>query len=88
MCLVHSAALVAEYLQMLESLPHMPVGAAALQSVTPNAVQESAVSDDVLSPGDEAGCLGRDFTEAGLLGKVNIECKFKLSNIIKLCSYF
>lgn len=68
MCLVHSAALVSEYLQMLESLPHMPVGAAALQSVTPNAVQESAVSDDVLSPGDEAGCLGRDFTEAGLLG--------------------
>lgn len=34
MCLVHSAALVAEYLAMLESLPYLPAGAAALEKVT------------------------------------------------------
>lgn len=33
MCLVHSAALVAEYLAMLESLPYLPAGAAALEKV-------------------------------------------------------
>ncbi|XP_056642383.1 dedicator of cytokinesis protein 7 [Diorhabda sublineata] len=68
MCLVHSAALVAEYLAMLESLPHLPAGAAALQPVSPNVLEESAVSDDVLSPEKEGGCLGSHFTEAGLLG--------------------
>ncbi|CAH1183209.1 unnamed protein product [Phaedon cochleariae] len=68
MCLVHSAALVAEYLVMLESLPHLPSGAAALERVSPNVLEESAVSDDVLSPEREGGCLGSHFTEAGLLG--------------------
>ncbi|KAG5883156.1 hypothetical protein JTB14_033407 [Gonioctena quinquepunctata] len=68
MCLVHSAALVAEYLVMLESLPHLPAGAAALERVSPNVLEESAVSDDVLSPEREGGCLGSHFTEAGLLG--------------------
>ncbi|XP_076269946.1 dedicator of cytokinesis isoform X1 [Rhynchophorus ferrugineus] len=68
MCLVHSAALVAEYLAMLESLPHLPAGAAALEKVSPNVLEESAVSDDVLSPEREGGCLGSHFTEAGLLG--------------------
>ncbi|CAG9858416.1 unnamed protein product [Phyllotreta striolata] len=68
MCLVHSAALVAEYLAMLESLPHLPAGAAALERVSPNVLEESAVSDDVLSPEKEGGCLGSHFTEAGLLG--------------------
>ncbi|CAG9827394.1 unnamed protein product [Diabrotica balteata] len=68
MCLVHSAALVAEYLAMLEPLPHLPAGAAALERVSPNVLKESAVSDDVLSPEKEGGCLGSHFTEAGLLG--------------------
>ncbi|XP_017773052.1 PREDICTED: dedicator of cytokinesis protein 7 [Nicrophorus vespilloides] len=66
MCLVHSAALVAEYLAMLEPLPHLPAGAAALEKVSPNVLEESAVSDDVLSPDREGGCLG--FSEGGLLG--------------------
>ncbi|KAL1514145.1 hypothetical protein ABEB36_003452 [Hypothenemus hampei] len=68
MCLVHSAALVAEYLAMLESLPHLPAGAASLEKVSPNVLEESAVSDDVLSPEREGGCLGSHFTEGGLLG--------------------
>lgn len=66
MCYVHSAALVAEYLSMLESQPHLPVGAVSFQLVTPNALMESAVSDDVLSPGEDGICLGNHFTETGL----------------------
>lgn len=67
MCLVSSAALVAEYLHMLEDQPHMPIGAVSFQKVTPNALLESAVSDDVVSPDEEGVCLGKDFTEQGLV---------------------
>jgi hypothetical protein len=67
MCLVHSAALVAEYLHMLEDQTHLPIGAVAFERVSPNALQESAVSDDVLSPDEEGVCLGKDFTEGGLV---------------------
>ncbi|PSN35267.1 Dedicator of cytokinesis protein 7 [Blattella germanica] len=68
MCLVHSAALVAEYLHMLEDQPHLPIGAVGFEKVSPNALEESAVSDDVLSPEEEGVCLGKDFTESGLVG--------------------
>ncbi|XP_071439283.1 dedicator of cytokinesis protein 7 [Hetaerina americana] len=68
MCLVHSAALVSEYLHMLEDLPHLPVGAVSFEHITPNSLEESAVSDDVLSPDEEGVCLGKDFTESGLVG--------------------
>ncbi|KAF5303063.1 hypothetical protein FQR65_LT08392 [Abscondita terminalis] len=67
MCMVHSAALVAEYLAMIEQLPHLPVGAAALEKVSPNVLAESAVSDDVLSPEREGLCLGSHFSEGGLM---------------------
>lgn len=67
MCMVHSAALVAEYLAMIEPLPHLPAGAAALEKVSPNVLAESAVSDDVLSPEREGVCLGSHFSEGGLL---------------------
>ncbi|XP_022913566.1 dedicator of cytokinesis protein 7 [Onthophagus taurus] len=65
MCCLHSAALVAEYLAMLEPLPHLPDGAATLEKVSPNVLEESAVSDDVLSPDREEGCLG--FSEGRLM---------------------
>ncbi|KAL0280011.1 UNVERIFIED_CONTAM: hypothetical protein PYX00_001439 [Menopon gallinae] len=68
MCLVHSAALVAEYLHMLEDQTHLPIGAVSFDSITPNALEESAVSDDVLSPDEEGVCLGNYFTESGLVG--------------------
>nr|CAD7402776.1 unnamed protein product [Timema poppensis] len=68
MCLVHSAALVAEYLHMLEDQPQLPVGAVGLEMVSPNVLEESAVSDDVLSPEEEGVCLGNYFTESGLVG--------------------
>jgi hypothetical protein len=66
MCYVHSAALVAEYLSMLESQTHLPVGAVSFKHISPNTLSESAVSDDVLNPGEEGICLGNRFTESGL----------------------
>jgi len=50
MCLVHSASLVSEYLCMLEDKRHLPVGCVDFQRITTNALEESAVSDDVISP--------------------------------------
>ena len=50
MCLVHGAALVAEYLYMLEGRPYLPLGCVAFQKLSPNVIEESAVSDDVVSP--------------------------------------
>ncbi|XP_041064255.1 dedicator of cytokinesis protein 7 isoform X9 [Carcharodon carcharias] len=67
-CLVHSAALVAEYLSMLEDRKYLPVGCVTFQSISFNVLEESAVSDDVLSPDEEGICSGKYFTEAGLVG--------------------
>ena len=50
MCLVHAAALVAEYLYLLEGRPYLPVGCVAFQGITPNILEESAVSDDIITP--------------------------------------
>ncbi|EDW71168.1 uncharacterized protein Dvir_GJ16211, isoform A [Drosophila virilis] len=66
MCYIHGAALVSEYLSMLESQTHLPVGAVSFQRISPNTFMESAVSDDVLSPGEDGICLGNHFTETGL----------------------
>ncbi|XP_041359192.1 dedicator of cytokinesis protein 7-like isoform X2 [Gigantopelta aegis] len=67
-CLVHAAGLVAEYLNMLEDKPYLPVGCVAFQKITPNILEESAVSDDVVSPDEEGICTGKYFTENGLIG--------------------
>ncbi|XP_069783324.1 dedicator of cytokinesis protein 7-like isoform X3 [Narcine bancroftii] len=67
-CLVHSAALVAEYLNMLEDCRYLPVGCVTFQNISSNILEESAVSDDVLSPDEEGICAGKYFTEAGLVG--------------------
>ncbi|CAM6031703.1 unnamed protein product, partial [Sphagnum compactum] len=66
MCYVHSASLVAEYLSMLDSQNHLPIGAVSFSQVSPNTLMESAVSDDVISPGDDGIVLGNRFTEVGL----------------------
>lgn len=42
MCLVHSAALVSEYLYMLEDCPHLPIGAVTFSKLSPNVLEESA----------------------------------------------
>ncbi|XP_054034501.1 dedicator of cytokinesis protein 8 [Dryobates pubescens] len=68
MCLVHAAALVAEYLSMLEDRNYLPVGSVSFQNISPNVLEESAVSDDVLSPDEDGVCSGRYFSESGLVG--------------------
>ena len=55
MCKIHSAALVSEYLHMLEDRKYMPNGAVTYSKLTPNALDESAVSDDIVSPDEEVG---------------------------------
>lgn len=70
-CLVHAAALVAEYLSMIENRSYLPVGCASFKNVSVNVLEESAVSDDVLSsPFEEGICTGKYFTETGLIGLV------------------
>ena len=48
---------------MLEDRKYMPTGAVSFQHITPNALEESAVSDDVVSPDEEGICMGNYFTE-------------------------
>ncbi|XP_022087787.1 dedicator of cytokinesis protein 7-like isoform X2 [Acanthaster planci] len=67
-CLVHSAALVAEYLHMLEDRPYLPIGCVTFEKISCNVLEESAVSDDVVSPDEEGICTGKYFTESGLVG--------------------
>ena len=50
MCWVHAAALVAEYLYLLEGRPYLPIGCVAFQTLSPNVLEESAISDDVVAP--------------------------------------
>ena len=38
-----------------------------LQKVSKNVLEESAVSDDVVSPDEEGICTGRSFTDPGLI---------------------
>ena len=42
MCMVHSAALVSEYMYMLEDRQHLPIGAVTFGPISPNVLQESA----------------------------------------------
>lgn len=39
-----------------------------LQNISSNILEESAVSDDVLSPEEEGICAGKYFSESGLVG--------------------
>ena len=50
MCLVHAAALVAEYLYLLEGKFYLPIGCVTFQKLSPNVLEESAISDDILTP--------------------------------------
>ena len=38
------------------------------QKITPNVLEESAISDDIVSPDEEGICTGMYFTENGLVG--------------------
>ncbi|XP_027052730.1 dedicator of cytokinesis protein 7-like, partial [Pocillopora damicornis] len=67
MCLVHTAGLVSEYLSMLEDKPHLPIGCVSFEKISPNVLEESAISDDVVSPDEEGICTGKYFCENGLV---------------------
>lgn len=41
---------------------------ACAQNISSNVLEESAVSDDVVSPDEEGICSGKYFTEIGLVG--------------------
>lgn len=50
-CYLHASALVAEYLAMLNELPKQLLsGCAVFDEISPNVLEESAVSDDVARP--------------------------------------
>ncbi|XP_075683845.1 dedicator of cytokinesis protein 8 isoform X2 [Rhinoderma darwinii] len=68
MCLVHAAALVSEYLSLLEDCSYLPVGSVSFQNISSNVLEESAVSDDILTPDEDGVCSGRYFSETGLVG--------------------
>eukprot|EP00118_Oscarella_pearsei_P025448 m.308201 g.308201 ORF g.308201 m.308201 type:complete len:2149 (+) comp43549_c0_seq1:30-6476(+) len=68
MCLIHAAGLIAEYLYVLEDWSHLPQGCVAFERLTPNVLEESAVSDDVISPDEDGICTGKLFSESGLVG--------------------
>ncbi|CAH3030308.1 unnamed protein product, partial [Porites evermanni] len=67
MCLVHTAGLVSEYLSMLEDKPYLPIGCVSFEKISPNVLEESAISDDVVSPDEEGICTGNYFCENGLV---------------------
>eukprot|EP00794_Sanderia_malayensis_P007879 gene7879-8730_t len=68
MCLVHSAALVAEYLHMVDDKRHLPDGCVDFQGISYNCLEESAVSDDIASLDDEGAYKGKLFCESGIIG--------------------
>uniref|UniRef100_UPI00398E44B7 dedicator of cytokinesis protein 7-like n=1 Tax=Pristiophorus japonicus TaxID=55135 RepID=UPI00398E44B7 len=66
-CLVHSAALVAEYLNRVEGSIHLPMGSVSFQKISSNVLEESLVFDEVFSMEREGICAGYLFSEEGLL---------------------
>ena len=47
-CMLHAAALAAEYISMREYDTFLPKGATAFADISDNILEESAVSDDVI----------------------------------------
>ncbi|XP_034266183.1 dedicator of cytokinesis protein 8 isoform X2 [Pantherophis guttatus] len=76
MCLIHAAALVAEYLSMLEDHSYLPVGSVTFQNISSNVLEESAISDHILSPDEDGVCSGRYFSEHGLVGLLENAAEF------------
>ncbi|EFO23679.1 hypothetical protein LOAG_04806 [Loa loa] len=75
-CMLHAAALAAEYISMREYDVYVPKGAAAFEAISDNILEESAVSDDVISPDEEGICESRHFTQNGLVHLVEKTAQF------------
>ncbi|KAK0422808.1 hypothetical protein QR680_007798 [Steinernema hermaphroditum] len=69
-CVLHAAALAAEYLSMTDYREHLPRGAVAFEAISENVIQESATSDDVISPDEEGICESAHFSEVGLVNLI------------------
>jgi hypothetical protein len=74
-CLIHAAALVAEYLNIYENKPYLPIGCENFKSVNVNVIEESAVSDDIFlsthrNINNDCLCMGKYFSESGLIGLI------------------
>ncbi|KAL5487361.1 hypothetical protein EMCRGX_G019952 [Ephydatia muelleri] len=82
MCLVHGAAVVAEYLYLLEGQPYLPVGCVAFQKLSANVLEESAISEDSCTPEEEGICTSKLFTEKGMIGLLEQAASlFKLAHL-------
>nr|CAB3239426.1 dedicator of cytokinesis protein 7 [Phallusia mammillata] len=66
MCLLHCAALVAEYLSMMDYKSYLPVGCVTFEKISGNILEESAVSDDVLTSHADEVCSEKYFSPTGL----------------------
>ncbi|XP_067028614.1 dedicator of cytokinesis protein 7-like isoform X1 [Acropora muricata] len=84
MCLVHTAGLVSEYLSMLEDKPELPIGCVSFEKISPNVLEESAISDDVVSPDEEGICTGKYFSENGLVSLLEMAAnRFTLAQLFE-----
>ncbi|XP_072924709.1 dedicator of cytokinesis protein 7-like [Hemitrygon akajei] len=66
-CVVHSAALVAEYLNRVDGSVHLPMGSVSFQKISVNVLEESLVLEEVFSMEREGIWTGNLFSEEGLL---------------------
>ncbi|CEF63950.1 LD20667p [Strongyloides ratti] len=66
-CLLHCAALITEYLSMLSPDELFTRGAALFSKLSDNILDESAISDDVISPEEEGICESSYFSVEGLI---------------------
>ncbi|CAI4226264.1 unnamed protein product [Auanema sp. JU1783] len=66
-CLLHASALAAEYIAMTTTAGYLPSGAVDFHSISANILEESAVSDDVISPETDGVCESKHFTSIGLV---------------------
>ncbi|XP_078280237.1 dedicator of cytokinesis protein 7-like [Rhinoraja longicauda] len=75
-CLVHSAALLAEYLNRVDGSVHLPMGSVSFQKISLNVLEESLVSEDIFSMEREGIWAGNSLTEEGLLKLLDEAAKF------------
>lgn len=72
MCLIHIAAIISEYLGRIDPKPFMPIGAVSFQKISPNVIEESAVSEDTVSAKEEGVCNSNKFSEEGIQGMLKL----------------
>jgi len=64
-CHIHMAALIAEYLSIVEPDESLPMGCAAFEKICPSCIDEANLSSSTLD--DETACATSNFTVEGLV---------------------